>query len=218
MSLRLPLVLARLGLVGLLIAPWVADAQRAGADGPAARDVLAAFEKDDPGWKARMRALVRIAKLGPEAVPPLVEALENGSPTAREFAAHALGMFNDPRAKPALEKAAAADPKSTVRIYAVQALRLMGPLRPADKWEKLRTDPDRGVRSVVAGALDCKAQPSPGDVRKAWASYDLTKLDAARVGQLAPEFALTAHSGKTHRLSDYRGKKEVVLRYFKFDY
>jgi hypothetical protein len=126
-------------------------------------------------------------------------------------------MFTDPRARPALEKAVA-DARPTVRIYAVGALRLMGPLRPADKWEKLRSDPDRGVRSVVAGALDCKVSPSPQAVRKAWAGYDLTKMDSARIGHLAPEFTLTAHSGKTYRLGDYRGKKEVVLRYFKFDY
>jgi HEAT repeat protein len=209
MSLRLPLV---------LVIGWLAGSCAAGAqpDGPA-REILAAFDKDDPGWKARMGALVRIARLGPDAVPPLVESLRNGSPTARDFAAHALGMFNDPRAKPALEKAVS-DPKPTVRMYAVQALRLMGPLAPADRWEKLRSDPDRGVRSVVAGALDCKDRPGPDTVRNAWAGYDLAKLDTARVGEPAPEFTLAAHSGKTYRLSDFRGKKEVVLRYFKFDY
>jgi HEAT repeat protein len=217
MSLRLFLVLTLLGWIGLLTAPRVADAQPTRADGPVAREILATFDQDDPGWKARMRALVRIARLGPDAVPPLVESLEKGSPTAREFSAHALGMFNDPRAKPALEKAVA-DPKPTVRIYAVQALRLMGPLGPAAKWETLRADPDRGVRSVVAGALDCKVLPSPQAVRSAWASYDLARMDSARVGRLAPDFALTACSGKTHRLSDYRGKRQVVLRYFKFDY
>jgi len=217
MSLRLPLVLARLTLAGLFAVPGVTAARSNDADGQLTREVLAAFDKGDPGWKARMRALVRIANLGPDAVEPLVEALGNGPPAAREFAAHALVMFNDPRAKPALQKAAA-DPKPTVRIYAVQALRLMGPLEPADRWEKLRKDPDRGVRSVVAGALDCKEQPRPQAARKAWAGYDLAKLDSARVGRLAPDFTLAGHDGKTYRLGDYRGKKEVVLRYFKLDY
>ena len=211
MSSRLPLVLAAV-LLGPLTASGAAP-----PDGPSAREVLAAFDRDDPGWKARMRALVRIARLGPDAVPPLVESLGKGSPTRREFAAQALGMFTDPRAKPALEKALK-DPKETVRDYAVQALRLMGPLEPAAKWEKLRSDADRGFRSTVAGALDSKAQPSAEAVRRERAGYDLAKMDSARVGQLAPDFALAARSGKAHRLSDYRGKKEVVLRYFKLDY
>jgi hypothetical protein len=164
-----------------------------------------------------MQALVHIAQVGSDAVPLLVEALQKGSLTTREFAAQALGMFNDARARPALEKAVS-DPKATVRVYAVAALRLLGPLEPAESWEKLRVDPDRGVRSTVAGALDCKDQPSAEGVRQAWAGYDLTQLDSARVGHLAPDFTLIAHSGKTYRLRDYRGQKDVVLRYFKFDY
>ena len=126
-------------------------------------------------------------------------------------------MFNDPRARPALKKAVD-DPKSTVRIYAIRALRMMGPLKPTKEWEKLRNDSDRGVRSTVAVALDCKDDPNPEAVRKAWAEYDLTKMDSAGVGQLAPDFSLTRHSGETIRLSDFRGKKDVVLRYFKLDY
>lgn len=34
------------------------------------------------------------------------------------------------------------------------------------------------------------------------------------VGSLAPDFALPGSDGKTHRLSDYRGKKVVVLAWF----
>jgi hypothetical protein len=34
------------------------------------------------------------------------------------------------------------------------------------------------------------------------------------VGSPAPEFALPGSDGKTHRLSDYRGKQVVVLAWF----
>jgi peroxiredoxin len=37
---------------------------------------------------------------------------------------------------------------------------------------------------------------------------------ALAVGQLAPEFVLKSHLGSTVRLSDYRGKKNVVLAFF----
>lgn len=33
-------------------------------------------------------------------------------------------------------------------------------------------------------------------------------------GQLAPDFALPASTGKTVKLSDYRGKQTVVLAFF----
>ena len=34
------------------------------------------------------------------------------------------------------------------------------------------------------------------------------------VGQLAPDFTLKSHDGRVVRLSDYRGKKNVVLAFF----
>ncbi len=37
---------------------------------------------------------------------------------------------------------------------------------------------------------------------------------ALTVGQVAPDFALKAHDGRTIRLSDYRGKKNVFLAFF----
>ena len=36
---------------------------------------------------------------------------------------------------------------------------------------------------------------------------------ALSVGQIAPDFTLTSHTGQTIRLSDYRGKN-VVLAFF----
>lgn len=41
--------------------------------------------------------------------------------------------------------------------------------------------------------------------------YDLTQIDAARLGRVAPDFSLTDISGNTYRLSDFRGKKNVAL-------
>lgn len=37
---------------------------------------------------------------------------------------------------------------------------------------------------------------------------------ALRVGQFAPDFALSSHDGRTIRLSDFKGKKNVVLAFF----
>lgn len=37
---------------------------------------------------------------------------------------------------------------------------------------------------------------------------------AIAVGQTAPEFTLKSHAGKTVRLSDYRGNRNVILVFF----
>jgi peroxiredoxin Q/BCP len=34
------------------------------------------------------------------------------------------------------------------------------------------------------------------------------------IGEIAPDFSLAGSSGKTVKLSDYRGKKKVVLAFF----
>ena len=56
--------------------------------------------------------------------------------------------------------------------------------------------------SLVAGgpAFLSSAVPAPQ-----------TRLEA---GDTAPEFALPGSDGKTYRLSDYRGKRAVVLAWF----
>src|SRR5713226_1470854 len=78
--------------------------------GKAVQATLTKFDKGNPRWKVRMESLVGLVKIGPEAVPVLVEALRSGSPSTREFAAQALVLFADSTAKPALERALA-DPK-----------------------------------------------------------------------------------------------------------
>ncbi len=40
------------------------------------------------------------------------------------------------------------------------------------------------------------------------------KKMALKVGQLAPEFTLKSHSGNEVRLSDFLGKKNIVLAFF----
>jgi hypothetical protein len=118
----------------------------------AVRDVLAQFDKGDPGWKVRMEAWARLMKAGPDAVPVLEKALEKESPAARAFVAQALAVMRGPAA-----------------------------------------------------------------IRKAVTDYDLAALDSARLGHVAPDFTLTDLSGKACRLSQFRGKNDVVLTFLADD-
>ncbi len=189
------------------------------ADPAKAREILGKFEKGDPGWKARMTGLVELARQGPGTVPVLLEGLKSASPSAREFAAQALVLFADASCRPALEQAVA-DPIAGVRLHAILALSNLGPLPRTEKHlQMLAGDPNKwGVRAAMAAALERNDQPNPAALRKALADYDLSKMDTARVGHTAPDFTLSDYAGKTYRLSEFRGKQAVVVRFILFDY
>jgi HEAT repeat protein len=148
-----------------------------------------------------------------------VDALQKGPPPAREFAAQALVLFAEPGIRPALERALA-DPEWGVRIYAIQALSMLGRLAPTERNRRiLQRDPNKwGVRPMMAAALARDDKPDPAELRRALAGYDLGKMDTARLGETAPDFTLTDYTGKTYRLSQFRGKRTVILRFLLFDY
>jgi hypothetical protein len=189
------------------------------AEKQVAQDVLVWFEQGDPGWKARLEGLVRLVKAGPGVTPVLMEALKKGSPSTREFAAQALVLFADASMRPGLEKALD-DLDPGVRMYAIQALSMLGPLPRTERNERIRlNDSSRwGVRPMMTAALERDDRPDPAALRKALADYDLRTLDSARIGEMAPDFTLTDSTGKTYRLSQFRGKQTVVLRFILFDF
>jgi hypothetical protein len=184
-----------------------------------ARQIVARFDKGDPGWKVRMAALVWLVRAGPGTVPVLAETLRKGSPSARELATQALVLFAEPSTRSALE-GSLADPMPSVRIYAILALSMFGKLPGTVRHEQiLRSDRSIwGVRPAMAAALGREDRPNAKQLRKALADYDLRNLDSARLGELAPDFTLADFTGKTYRLSQFRGKKTVVLRFILFDF
>jgi hypothetical protein len=175
-----------------------------------ARDVLAKFDKGDPGWQVRMTALVNLVRAGPDAVPVLREALQHGPPSTREFAAQVLVFIADPRARPALDQALR-DEARQVRIYASNALSMFGRLEPTEPYRRLREQDNWAVRRHMAFALERDDKPDPAALRRALAGYDLAKMDSARLGQAAPDFSLTDLLGQTYQLGQFRGKRPVVL-------
>jgi HEAT repeat protein len=204
--------------VALLLAGGVPAADKAD-DEKAAGDLFARFDKGDPGWQVRLTSLVELARLGPSAVPVLVEKLKSESPSVREFAAQATILFSEPGMKPALEKALD-DSEASVRAYAIQALSMLGPLARTERHDKMLTDDPStwGVRPMLAAAFERDDRPDPAAFRKQLANYDLRDMDRARLGEIAPDFTLTDYTGKAYRLSQFRGKQSVVLRFILHDY
>jgi hypothetical protein len=67
------------------------------------------------------------------------------------------------------------------------------------------------TRELAARVLEIVR--GPAGARQALADYDLAQMDTAHAGKAAPDFALNDALGKTHRLSQFRGKKAVVLAF-----
>jgi HEAT repeat protein len=95
------------------------------------------------------------ARLGPAALPGLIEGLHDGDPTIRYLAAGQLGRLGDRRAVDPL-LAALNDPDFIVQYWAVQALGDIGEVgdtRVVDALIPLLKHTDPGLRSRAAQAL-----------------------------------------------------------------
>jgi HEAT repeat protein len=189
----------------------------------AARHALAKYERqrqqsntkssEKQNWKVWMECLVKLVKTGPASVPVLIECLKSDKapPYTRAFAAQALGLLADARARPALLQAIE-DKDGYVAAHSRIALGRLGRLQATPKLRELAgTDPFRGVHVELTFALTRDDEPNPEPIRKALRNYDLSRMDSAKLGKPAPDFTLGDASGKTWRLEQFRGKESVVL-------
>ena len=169
-------------------------------------------DKQDETWKMRMRTLQLLVHAGEESISPLLEALKNGDDETRVFAAQTLGYLapNVPR-EPLLE-AATNDPVNAVRLYAVDALGMQGDRDLADDLKPLlKTEENRDVKKHIGYALERGKQGLEEKVIEELLNWDADTIDSAEIGKLAPDFNMLTGDGESVRLSDYRGKKAVVL-------
>ena len=167
---------------------------------------------DDDGWKVRMETLSGLVRLGESAVPPLIRALDDPEPDVRVLAAHALSFLADRRAADRLRRTLEEDREAAARLYAADALGAIGGLGPSPLLEKAEAeDANRDVRAHVRFALERHGKPLDDEVRSSLRTFDPRKVDAARVGERAPDFTLDDALGKAYRLADFRGKQAVVL-------
>ena len=68
---------------------------------------------------------------------------------------------------------------------------------------------EASLESVTSPIATPKPEPSPTvDPR-------ITDLERIKPGMSAPDFSLTNHDGVTHRLSEFQGKKAVVLVFYR---
>jgi hypothetical protein len=167
---------------------------------------------DDVGWKARLRSIKVLFAHGKAAVPVLLEALKSESVPERILAAQTLGYLGQVAPVQPLLDAATSDTDAAVRLYAVDSLGMLGAPELDIDWEQLQeNESNRDVRMHIGYAIERKQKPVEPSIRQKLIDWNFEKIDTAKIGQLAPDFELTAATGETVRLADFRGKKAVVL-------
>lgn len=123
-----------------------------------ARKFAAALSADRP--ELRMAAANALARLGEaNAVPKLVDAMEDPDPRVRLRVCHACGALADPRAVPALTKRL--DDHARVRHAAANALGSIGTDQSLAPLIDLLEDDDPSVRRIAAGALGKASNARP---------------------------------------------------------
>lgn len=123
-----------------------------------ARKFAAALSADRP--ELRIAAANTLARLGEaNAVPSLVDALEDPDPRVRHRACHACGSLADPRAVPALTERLDDHPR--VRHAAANALGSIGTDQSLAPLIDLLEDGDPSVRRIAAGALGKASNARP---------------------------------------------------------
>lgn len=105
------------------------------------KDVLAVLEPDEVDYgKAK--------KLGPEALPFLLELVKGGDPGLASKATYLASLIGTDHAMGVLE-AAAASHEPVLRVAAASGIRNLPEVQAEKVLDLLRKDPDVGVRKVL---------------------------------------------------------------------
>ena len=172
-------------------------------------------------WKVRIEVENALIALGKPAVPTLIEACRDSNQHVRLLAAYVLGCLNDRSAVPALMRIVESDTYAPARLAAVEALGRLGAKEALSSVQAAIEDKSSYVRDAAEWALPrVQKGKGVGDVLRelAMSTFDQSKISAAVVGKPAPDFALTDDTGETVLLSNFRGKKHVVIVFLLADW
>lgn len=163
-------------------------------------------------WQLRMLALHEAVAAGEVAVPFLIDRLQQGKAHERILAAQPLGYLAKHAPMEPLLEALKNDEDSAVKLYAADALGMRGDAKVGERWSdfagKIR---NRDVRRHMGYAEERGGAPIEDAIVEQLANWDPATMNSAEVGKPAPDFELSTVGGETVKLSNYRGKKNVVL-------
>ena len=98
-----------------------------------------------------------------------------------------------------------------MRLYLVDTLGMIGRGAEVDWNEYLKTEPNRDVKRHVGYVQERAGKPLDARGAEALKTWDDKQMNTAVIGQPAPDFTLSSAQGDSLRLSDFRGRKAVVL-------
>ncbi len=168
----------------------------------------------DTDWLVRTLAVRDLVRLGADASANLVDALHDTDVHVRHVAAMVFGIVRATNAVSALESTLRDDSDSVVRSQAAIALGQIGHkgslavLRQAQTEDKSRDVQHQA--ELAAYAVEHGLGTTP-ELAAAYRRLDETCFNRVRVGEPAIDFELPDTEGRSWRLSDFRGKKPVVL-------
>ena len=166
----------------------------------------------DAGWKSRMHVLQELARYGDHAAAELKRVLQHGSTQKRILAAQAAGLIQAEDCRSQLARAAEHDSDPAVRLHAIDSLAMLGGDEHRELFERLsRSESNRDLKKHLTYALERQGKPLDPAVVTELRQWNPKLMDTARLGDTAPDFELTSLGREAVRLSDFRGKKHVVL-------
>jgi hypothetical protein len=138
--------------------------------------------------------------------------LKSESTPTRILAAQTLGYLAPHVPVQPLLQAARTDADAAARLYAVDSLGMQGVTSDAVDWQQLlQNEANRDVRKHIRYAMERQGQPLKPAVARRLIEWNADSIDTAILGQPAPDFELVSATGETVKLSQFRGKKAVVL-------
>lgn len=169
---------------------------------------------NDGDWRVRTLAVRDLVCLGADASATLINALHDTNPQVRYAAAMTLGIIRETNAVPTLEATLRNDSDSIVRSQAAVALGQIGQKKSLAVLCQAQTeDKSRDVQhqaELSAYAIE-HGFVATAELAAAYRRLDETRFNKVRVGKPAIDFELPDTEGRLWRLSDFRGKKPVVL-------
>ena len=166
---------------------------------------------EDDGWQARMRALQGCVRHDGASIAILLDRLRSGDAPERILAAQTLGYLGPDVPAAPLVAALKSDTDPAVRLYLVDTLGMLGKGAEVDWDAFLKDESNRDVKRHVGYVRERNERTLDTSVVRELTQWDSSRINTATVGRRAPDFTLSSVQGETVRLSDFRGKKAVVL-------
>lgn len=177
-------------------------------------DVQGIADLYDNDWQVRTVAVRDLVRMGTNASPSLIRALNDKDPHIRQIAAMVLGILRVNEAAHQMEEMLTEDPDGVVRAQLAKSLGQIGSqssLKILDDVQHSDTSGDVQHQAVLAAyAIRNGFQATP-ELAQAYKGLDVSNFNTDIVGHKAPDFELPDSEGKMRRLSDMLGEKPVVL-------